>query len=191
MIDGQEQQQEQQYYDTNKSTFSNSNYVNDSSFMRMRIDAKPLINQIKQFLGASEIKYGRDEDGNLLEYEEVIGKPLANKVGINRIVNLVQMIVNEQTVQGNITDDQYYDLKADIRKDIALAVVGNRYDWEIKADKTNDIINSIMNLISPYLTRLINNKERDSYGNTVQAREVMLPSQGQNQNMKGLGGLFR
>jgi len=42
----------------------------------------------------------------------------------------------------------------------------NLYNYEIKEEEYQMIIDSLMNLIIPFMTRLLGNKERSSYGET-------------------------
>ena len=58
-------------------------------------------------------------------------------------------------------------------KEIDETVVKKCYDWEILDSDLDMIIDEICALIESFMTRPLDNKERDSFNNQIQAREVI------------------
>ena len=50
-------------------------------------------------------------------------------------------------------------------------MMNNLYNWGIEEDNYGQICNTIMNLMQPFVSRLINNKERDSYAQSIRVAE--------------------
>ena len=123
-----------------------------------------------------------------------MGKPKANDEGIQSLLNWIRTIVNPQVVQGNFPTDSpshstmYENYVFWNRVDLAQMVVVNLYKWNLNTKDANVIIDSIMNMIEPFMTRLIDNKERESYEATIQHKESTTTP---NENTGLLGGLFK
>ena len=102
-------------------------------------------------------------------------------------MNTCRAIINPQTVQGNYTDERYIDFVIEKRIEIARACFVNFYEWELLADDNIDeITNFIMNIIEPFMSRTIDNKERESYAATIKTSETnTIPRQS-----KGMFSMF-
>lgn len=161
--------QEQQFL--NGGISSNEAYVGNQSFMLKRIDTQPLVMDIKNFLSAKETLIKQTKEGQFYEEDRIIGVPYASPEGIMKICNIVRMIINEHTAQGNLSDDHYWNLIERARKEIAQTVVIKCYDWQISDDDLNTVIDEIMRLIEVFLTRPVNNKEREAYERSVKSHE--------------------
>ena len=161
-----ETEQQQQY-------FNNQEYVAQGSFMMSRLKTEPLIKGIRLFLQSTELVVYQNEDGSFTEKIIPKGKPLANDDGVMRICNLVSMVVNSHNVQGNLKSDHYWFILERIRKEIAEHVVINCYEWQVRDEDLNQVINSIMHLIELFLTRTVDNKERESYMASVRTNETI------------------
>jgi len=153
-------------------TSSNRAVINDQSFMHTRINADPIINKIENFLKGNRVYVVR-ENGKYLEKTIELGNALANANGINQIMNKVHTMINPQIVQGNIKVDFYYTIVGDMREDFAFEMLENCDDWGIADEKLDYITNTILNFFEIYLTRLIDNKERDSYADSITSKEVI------------------
>lgn len=168
-------------------------YFNQESFMGIRLNTERVINKIELFLSSKRQAFRKNEKtGAYEEYAVTFGKPLANDEGINSILKLVEMTINEHTVQGNFTTQQYEDYLFYCRIEITKAIVTNGQDWEIVGSKLNMIIDNIMRFIEPVMTRLIDNKERDSYTRgIVQSKEVVVHEPNKGAVRKFTGGMGR
>ena len=158
--------------DYTNTTTSNRNAINDYSFMHTRINTLPVIEKIENFLKGSRAIVVR-ENGKYVHKVSIFGKPLANENGINQIMNKVHTMINSQLVQGNIKEDFYYQIVGDMREDFAYEMLENCNDWGISDEKLDYITNTILNFFEIYLTRLINNEERKSYGEVLHSKETL------------------
>ena len=91
------------------------------------------------------------------------GNPIANKDGVNVLMSKLRSKISPSVVQGNYDDDQYRNDMTHTRVEFTDAIVLKNEDWEIAEDNVDIIINMIMGLIEPYMTRLINAGDRQSY----------------------------
>ena len=162
---------------------SNFNYVNNSSFMNMRLDTSSLVTDIERFLHSIVEEYA-EKDGKIITIPVRVGRPLANKEGIMRICNIVRMRINHHLAQGNMKEEHYWEFIGRARKEITETIVKKCYDWEIDDNNLNMIIDEINALIEGFMTRPIDNKERDSYNQQFVSREQIV----QNEKSGGLMG---
>lgn len=168
---------------------TNQPFIYDANFMQMRLDVNPLIEDIKNFLSSRERKIVQKQDGSYIEEYETIGLPLANQEGIMRLCNLVKMRVNHQIVQGNLKEDHYWDFIARARKEITETVVKKCYDWEILDSNLNMVIDEICAMIEIYLTRPVDNQERDSYNAQFKSNETVINNEKKRSIMNFAGGM--
>jgi len=157
-------------------TGSNQKFISDSSFMRYRLDSEPILARIETFLKGTKRIMVRDPEGNFFEQEEEISTPLANRTGVNQLMNKLHTIINAQTVQGNLDTNHYYELIAEWRGDLKDDLIMNCSEWGIEDNKLDYIANTIMAIVETFFTRPINNKERDSYKETMVSRESISDS---------------
>lgn len=164
---------------------------NNESFIKIRLDTDQLLRRLELFLSSSRVTLVQDEKGNLSEQVVGMGDALCNKQGLNGILQIVELMVNPQTVQGNFVDLQAYsDYIFFARREIADEIVTNRIRWGIKEENAKMIIDSIMRLLKPFFSRLIKNLERESYKGGFTSREVVMHSdkKGLASFANGLGG---
>jgi len=155
---------------------------NDFNALKIRLDTTPIISDIELFLrGARIIIEKNDETGVIRSKKVPITKgqnqAKANDSGIHSILNWISATINSQTVQGNFPADNngfspkydayIYEYHIELTKQILL----NSYNWEISEDEINGIVEFIMLLIIPFMSRLIDNKERESYAETFKTLE--------------------
>ena len=50
----------------------------------------------------------------------------------------------------------------------------NLKNWEITSEDYDVICNFVMSIVIPFMTRGIDNKERDSYGQSLQSRDTTM-----------------
>jgi hypothetical protein len=160
-------------YDQIRGVQTSVNQVNDNSFMMMRLNTSPLIEDIKNFLSSKEDYIYQDQTGNIIQDTKQIGLPLANPEGITKICNIVRMTVNQHTAQGNLDEPHYWDIIQRAREEITETIVKKCYDWDIHDGDINTVIDEMLRLIELFLTRPIKNKERDSYNQQFNSREVI------------------
>jgi len=157
------------------SQVSSGNYrdMNDPTFIKLKLDTSPLVERTREFISGKKIEYLEDKDGNIISREVVVGLPYANEEGVRAIVNLTDMSANNHSVQGNLNRDEYYTFISGTRKELTLAIVLNCYEWDIDETKLAMIIDNLMRFIKLFLSRTIDNKERESLMSQFQTREVI------------------
>jgi len=159
-------------------SYNETAYVTNPSFIEARIDTQSVVSKIKNYL-AGYTKFTTPEGE---EKVIKIGESLCNDQGVYGIISAIEMRVNSQTVQGNFMRDDYEQYKFDTRRELVRSIVINAKRWDVRGSNIQKIVDDIMGLVIPFMSRLINNKERESYSQQFQSREVI------NQSEKG--GVF-
>jgi len=160
----------------NTTTAANIGY-NSASALQIRLETREIIENIELFLRGNKIIIEQDDKGKITTKRVSIGASKANDVGIQSILNWIQMILNPQVVQGNFpTDNQAYSRMYEdyiywARVNLVTYIMENIYHWDIIDEEIDGIVNSVMNIVEPFMTRLIDNKERESYEHTVKHLE--------------------
>lgn len=144
-----------------------------NSALQIRLDTTPLLDKIEVFLRGSFFVMGQDQDGKPIKHEIKCGERKANDKGIQSIVNFVSSIINPHVVQGNFDKETYDSYICEVNTDIAVHIVTNCYVWEIDDNDIDVIIDFIMKLVIPFVSRLIDNKERESYISTLKTLETL------------------
>lgn len=102
-----------------------------------------------------------------------IGTPYANEEGVQGIMKWVRGVINPHFVQGNFPVEKggvstvYNDFIKHFQIDFGTDLVLNCGEWGIPDKKIEGLIDCIMSEIRGFASRLIANKERDSYGLTM------------------------
>ena len=143
----------------------------DSNTLMFRLNTQPLMDDIEVFLRGQRIVMEEDKNGRIISMVKTIGKPLVNNEGVQGILSYISMIINPHTVQGNYKEERWENEVMNIRKELAYLLTLNTVKWNMNTYNRAIISDSIMNLIKPFMSRLIANKERESYGQTMQRVE--------------------
>lgn len=151
--------------------FSNQGY-DAVSALQIRLDTAPILDNIEMFLRGERVIYKKGEDGSIIQDKLKLGEAKANELGIQSILTVLTGIINPQVVQGNFDKPTYYHFVETFHIDFATQVVANCRYWEIKENDMDMIVDFVMNIVSPFMSRVIDNKERDSYAATIRTSEV-------------------
>lgn len=162
-----EEQQTDMMYAEESQNFNNDNFV------AIRLIPERVMKKIELFLSSKRIIITSDNNGGLAEKLVDYGSPLCNKKGINAILNLIEMMINEHTVQGNFENSEYQNYVFFCRRELTKTIVTNAPDWGIPDQAIETIIDSIMRLVKPFFSRTIDNLERESLKPTIQSRQVI------------------
>lgn len=165
---------EQQYSMLNQQLIN----MNEFNVLKMRLDTQPILDQLELFLRGSRFTMTAEADGGLKVKEVVMGVAKLNQVGIQSLLNWLSSTINCQVVQGNFPMDQksmisvmYEVFIRDFQINLGNYMVLNCYEWEMKEEEIEGTIDFIMNLIVPFMSRLIGNQERKSYAKTMESKE--------------------
>lgn len=161
---------DQQTQESNQ-LWSQNQYYNNISALQIRLDTTKTVDDFKMYLSGEIIEQSVDEQGNVRTTKISMGKPKANKIGVQSIMSLITMLINTQVVQGNFTDDRYENYIEEAHKSILDHIIENMYLWGIDEHDLNHIIDTMMLIIQAYVSRLIDNKEREGYQNTIRSIE--------------------
>lgn len=158
---------------------TNTDFVNNQAFMMTRINPSPLLDKIRKDIGGKEIVIIDDPESptGMCEKVVTISRALANDEGVVRLCNLAEETINTHTVQGNLKGDHYWEFIARFREEITDEIIVNCYDWGISDKDIDGIINKICRLVELFLTRPMDNKERESYQKEFSSREVIQQQQ--------------
>jgi len=146
--------------------------MNQYNLLQLRLDTSEIINQARMYLNAEIEMVKQDELGNLARDVISVGVPKANKKGIASILNWLQMTLNPQVVQGNFPltkggiSEMYNGYIYEFQIDLMDMLMINLYAYDIEEDEVQSIVDAMMNIVKPFMTRLIGNRERESYGET-------------------------
>jgi len=157
---------------------SSMDFVSNYKTIEIRLNTDKLINQIEVFLRGGKIVNVYDKEGNLHENYIEEGIKKCNDLGVQTILNWISATVNAQVVQGNFLvnkktgrSDDYDNYIEEYNREFASQIILNIYNWEITESDAEGIINFVMLLIISFMSRLIDNKERESYGQTMRSIE--------------------
>jgi len=181
--------EENQNQDTSQQVYTNR-YYNSASALQIRLDTNPITEKIENFLRGGSYVIVEDEKTKKITTKFVVqGVEKANKEGVQGIIAYLTSIFNPQVVQGNFDEERYEQYISELNITLAQFIVTNSTRWAIDDEDIEYIINFIMALSIPFLSRLIDNKERDSYGDTIQTQERTILGNNKNSNsFLGFGG---
>ena len=155
------------------------------SALQMRLETIDKIEAIELFLSGVKTYTVQDEQtGKISIVKQKVGKRLMNDEGVSHITNYVGSIINPQVVQGNYDEEWYRNMLEMTHKRLAFIITVNRPYWEIDTNSRYSIIGFIMEYVKPYLSRLLDNKERESYAATIRSVESSTIQTGENWQQK-------
>lgn len=147
-----------------------SNGYNAATALQIRLETDNLLTKVECFLKGKQL-IAEVKDGQTVVKEVKVGEPLANQKGIQALMNFTTSIINPQVVQGNFDEERFENYVYQVHINLATQVINNCYNWEILDNNLDPVMDFIMNLVEPFISRLIDNKERDSYASTIKSIE--------------------
>ena len=155
-------------------SYNNNTSINqmNASALVMRLDTKGIIEDLELFLRGlvKHVKKDKETGEETLEFVP-IAEPLANPKGIHCILATISTLFNSSNVQGNFKEDQYNGFIKEFHSEFAKDLMINLDNWGVSEDDYSFIVNRIIQTVIPFLTRLIDNKERESYESTIKTVE--------------------
>lgn len=172
-MDESEQQPRPGLFEGQSLNSSNDGYTN-ASVIQIRLDTAPMLDSIEAFLrGKRIIGYEELPNGITRPRYGDSGKAKANEIGIQSIMSWLVLMFSPHAVQGNYADRQELnEYLCYVQKGMAKYIMANRLDWEISRQDYAGIVRGVMTLAEPYFSRLIQNKERESYAQTLRVNET-------------------
>jgi hypothetical protein len=142
-----------------------------SSALQMRLETKELLDETRAFFCGEKVFYAEDGQGGVKIIKKKLGKRLMNETGVSNLINNLALILNPSTVQGNYTEEFWREECRRKRKAFAGLVVANRLQWEIDPTAMRSITEALASAYVSFLSRPVDNKERESYSNTIRSVE--------------------
>lgn len=156
----------------NSAMMINNQMYQAFNIIERRLDCSDLYEKVERFLKGQQPTMERDEKtGELFMHYIETGESKCNVKGVQMILNKIVGLVNSQIVQGNLTMQRYELLITEFRMSFTRALVYNCLNYGIKDNDLEFIIDYVMDLVELYLTRLIDNEERNSYAATTKVVE--------------------
>lgn len=150
--------------------YNNSAYTT-AGVIQLRLSTDGILDRLQEFLSGTKDIITQNEDGSTSLVKAAVGTPLCNAEGQQALCSIVSSLINPSTVQGNFTAEQYANILYRIDETLTEELLINSSAWEIDKRKRTTIKMFIIYLIEVFLTRPIDNKERDSYGQTLRHME--------------------
>lgn len=146
---------------------SNDGYTN-AGVIALRLDTTPMLANIEAFLKGKRIGGYKETEHGIIPQFVTVGKPKMNDEGVQSIMTWLTPLFSPSTVQGNFpTTDELNNYLSLLELTLNDYVWKNRINWDIKIEEVDGIIDMIINVSEPFFSRLVGNKERDSYANTM------------------------
>lgn len=148
----------------------NNQMYQQANIIQFRLDTSEIIQNIQRFL-SGEILIPVTKDNSTQFVKQKVGESLCNKRGCQHLINYLNGLINPAVVQGNYDMFEYENHIDRIHKSISRQLVINYHDWEMKYEDLELINDVIMNIVETFLSRLKDNKERESYMATMKSSE--------------------
>ena len=144
-----------------------------SKQLDIRLQTQELLRKIELFLrGKRQVERHNDSGQTIIE-DLVYGKPMANEIGVQALMSQLETKINPHTVQGNFPKESYYhNFIQELNESLVTNIIINRKEWGIAINMVNYIVDTIIEMSQPFFTRLLFNKERESYTDTIRSVET-------------------
>lgn len=145
----------------------------NSNLMQLRLDTQDLLDKIQAFLKGEKLEYLQTATGivpNLIK----MGEAKMNTRGIQSIMAWLTSVLSPMCVQGNFDIDLYYTYIRKFLLSLGYNLVLNSNKWDLADCDIELVYDEIKTTIVPFFSRLIGNKERESYIPTMQMRETVV-----------------
>jgi len=154
--------------------------VNESS-LRLRLDTDKLLMGIETDL-RGEIIQVYEQDNELKTIRTSVGQRKCNDRGVQDIMKFLRSLVNPSTTQGNLKIEDFDDFIKDKHLDLGKNLFVNFPNYDMREEDMQPIISDAMSTVLLNVSRTIDNKERESYQQTVKHTE--------NQTIEGKKGIL-
>lgn len=151
---------------------SNDGYTT-AGVIQLRLDTAPMLDSIEAFLRGQRIAgYEKNKAGMVVPVYAAFGYPKMNEAGVQSLMAWLTPMFSPATVQGNFpTFDELNDYISEVEIDLSEYLWMNRVEWDLKKREVKGIIDGIVKVAIAYFSRLVGNKERESYGASMVHKE--------------------
>lgn len=144
----------------------------EPTVLKYRLDMESPLQKLELFLRSAKIQEREDTSGELITEMIRVARPLMNEDGVQAIMGYMTIVFGAHNVQGNIDRTQYDELIYEINVYLAKILGSNMMNWEVRDEDFDIIIECIMTTAQLFMSRPIDNKERDSYGQSMMTKEM-------------------
>lgn len=144
-----------------------------NNLVQYRLDTEPELARIYSFISGTSRMYDEKEDKTVTME---IAKPKANNIGVHGIMNFISMFMNKHVIMGNLKEEHYKNFMSRIRLEFTYEIIRNRYRYGITEEDSQSLIDFIISQLELYLTRPINDGERESFKTQYKTSEVISTS---------------
>lgn len=141
-----------------------------ANLIQYRLDTSPELERIYFFLSGTTRMYDEEQEKTIVKRT---GDSKANELGTSNLMNFLNLFLNKHVIMGNLKEDHYRSIVARLRMEFTYEIIRNRYRYAIKDEDSQSIIDFIMSNIELYLTRAINDGERESFKTQYRTSEVI------------------
>ena len=152
------------------SSSSNNSMFMSESVMKYRLDTRDVLFDIEMQLRGKQLVWVT-LDGEVREEWQSVGKKKMNDEGIQSIISYLRSVLGPHTVQGNFKEEGYDDLICEIDMYLTENVMVNLHNWGMSIEDYNYILDTVVTTLRLFLSRTIDNKERESYAATMRSVE--------------------
>lgn len=151
----------------------NAGYTAHSA-LQIRLQTDALLRDLRLRLSGMREVPTELENGSIVFKEEAMGKAFLNEAGVHQLMFLLSSLINPAVVQGNFVDENAHlmwclDVDGALLEKLTIAAP----DWGLNPSDIGYVYSVCKNLIRAYTTRLIRNKERESYAATMKMNETI------------------
>lgn len=140
--------------------------------IQLRLDTAPLLDNIEAYLRGTRVIGYEERNGAMVAVYGTIGKPKLNEIGVQSVMSWLTPLLSPATVQGNFkTYDDLQNYLCRLEIDLYCYLMINNNTFALSLYEIDGITDMIMNTCEPFFSRLLENKERESYAATMISRE--------------------
>lgn len=140
--------------------------------IQLRLDTAPLLDNLEAYFRGTRIIGYKEQQGAMVAVFGTIGKPKLNEQGVQSLMSWLTPLLSPATVQGNFkTYDDLQGFLCRLEQDLYNYMMINLHKWQISIYEIDGICDMILNTAEPFFSRLLENKERESYSNTMVSKE--------------------
>ena len=146
----------------------NKNFV-DGGILQLRLNTEPVLHNLELYLNGTYERYVQHTDGRVEQESVEYATPKCNPEGIYSIMSWLRSTMNSQIVQGNFeTFDELFKYLENFRMQLAEYLMINLHKFKLLETDFEGIVDMVITTMHPFMSRLVGNKERDSYTHTLQ-----------------------
>ena len=152
-------------------SYSNEGFTN-AGVIQLRLDTNQLLEQLESYLKGTKIIGYQEVNGAIRPIESTTGKAKMNSLGVQSVMSWLTPLLSPHTVQGNYKDvNDLQNFLCRLEIDLFSYLMINIHEFNINEYEIDGVVDMIINTAEPFFTRLLENKERESYGQSMVHRE--------------------